>query len=623
MVEVATGKSFSLPAPGILYDLAWQPGGRRLAGAGFDGAIQLWDVRSRKLERTLARHQLDAVALAFNRRGNLLASAGWDGTVRLWDPLEGTRLLTARLAAEALRFSLDDSRLVVSSIQGEAAYGLPEEPVVRVIPPLPEPQETVWAVDFTPDGGTLAAGTEHGVRLVDVRRAEEIARLPGGRINFVRFSPDGRSLYTGGDGGVWRWPVFHRSRRPAGAPVEELSLGPAVELRHIPASYADSVLSPDARTLMVVHDTYLDMIDVTTGKREAALSNNTPMACAAISPDGRYVATGAWVARGVPVTIWDLKARAKVRELPVHTRAYTAFTRDGRWLLTGEEGQVRFWSPSTWQPAATHVREQSWTWCPIAASPDGRTLALATATNRIELFDVALGRSIAVLDSPDEAPIGILRFSPDGAYLVARSRALRMWDLRLLRRRLAAIGLDWDLPAPTRTNSVSSVNVRVESGIRMGEGAATDWRNYLIERVRKDPKDGFGVNELAWLYVMGPKSVRDAEAGLPYAQRAVELEPANRECWNTLGVVLHRLGRNREALDALRHSVTLGRDGGAAFDYFPMAVCSYRLGQEQQAREYYATGLRLQEAHPVGGLALSELEDLRSEAEETLGLNRR
>ncbi|HEX5220448.1 MAG TPA: WD40 repeat domain-containing protein, partial [Verrucomicrobiae bacterium] len=55
---------------------------------------------------------------------------------------------------------------------------------------------------------------------------------------------------------------------------------------------------------------------------------------------------------------------------------------------------------------------------------------------------------------PMPGAINALAFSPDGTQLVAacmRGR-LRMWNLRTVRQELAALGLDWDVPAlPTTT----------------------------------------------------------------------------------------------------------------------------------------------------------------------------
>jgi WD40 repeat protein len=78
-----------LPAPrvqaGALHALAWSADGRRLAAAGDDAIVRIWDAASLELLAALGGHTDAVHALAFSRDGRLLASAGMDGTVRLWD----------------------------------------------------------------------------------------------------------------------------------------------------------------------------------------------------------------------------------------------------------------------------------------------------------------------------------------------------------------------------------------------------------------------------------------------------------------------------------------------------------------------------------------------------------
>ena len=63
-----------------------------------------------------------------------------------------------------------------------------------------------WCVAFSADGKNLAAGLESGeVRLWDVASGWEVARIAGlgGRVRWLGFQPDGRSLVVAG-----RFPKF-------------------------------------------------------------------------------------------------------------------------------------------------------------------------------------------------------------------------------------------------------------------------------------------------------------------------------------------------------------------------------------------------------------------------------
>ena len=68
----------------------------------------------------------------------------------------------------------------------------------------------------------------------------------------------------------------------------------------------------------------------------------------------------------------------------------------------------------------------------------------------MRLVEVETGRVIARLESPDPSKVFWATFSPDGSRLVLVPNgipAVRVWDLRLVRKRLAAMQLSIGLHA--------------------------------------------------------------------------------------------------------------------------------------------------------------------------------
>jgi WD40 repeat protein len=112
-----------------VLSVAWSPDGAKLATAGNDGTVRLWDVAARRqIGEPLFGHNFAVSSVAFNPGGDVLASAGYDRTVRLWD---------------------------VSSHQPIGA-------------PFTGHTDSVYAVAFSPDGRTLASASHDGtVRLWD------------------------------------------------------------------------------------------------------------------------------------------------------------------------------------------------------------------------------------------------------------------------------------------------------------------------------------------------------------------------------------------------------------------------------------------------------------------------
>jgi DNA-binding beta-propeller fold protein YncE len=93
--------------------MAFSPDGRFLA-AGFNGTIQLWDLRTRELVRSIAGFERALHCLAFSPDGQRLAAGTQDGHVWLWDAATGrqTQLIAAGgRGVRAVAFSPDGRRL--------------------------------------------------------------------------------------------------------------------------------------------------------------------------------------------------------------------------------------------------------------------------------------------------------------------------------------------------------------------------------------------------------------------------------------------------------------------------------------------------------------------------------
>ena len=87
---------------------------------------------------------------------------------------------------------------------------------------------------------------------------------------------------------------------------------------------------------------------------------------------------------------------------------------------------------------------------------------LGLGNGTLRLVDMATGRELARLEDPNQQ-FGDTRFTPDGTRVVAAAAdGLRVWDLRLIRERLVAMGLDWDAPRYAAAPSGDRIPLRLQ-----------------------------------------------------------------------------------------------------------------------------------------------------------------
>ncbi len=424
--------------------LAFTPNGDRLASAGYEGDIILWDVTEREQPTEVERfedHLGQIWSVTFSSDGNTLASSGFDSTIRLRD--------------------ISTRRPDIRQRLGQALQGH---------------ENRVYSLAYSPDSQTFASGSDTGqIILWDAVSRQSVSEMSNAHSSFVNslaFSPDNKTLASGSfDGSMRLWNVSERSNvQPWGNPLS--AGGPILSV----------AFNPSGTILASASDSGLVMLwDVSDPGNPQTLG--TPLSAhtgfvnsVIFSPDGQTLATAGATAGGMgSIILWDISNPQAPQQLiaplnhhltPVRT---LAFNPNGQQLASGSEDRsIIMWDITDLtnpqplgDPLSTHTNFIT----SLAYSPDGLTLASAGFDRVLILWDVTTRRRLGEPLSGHVDFINSLVFSPDGQSVLTGSwdHTLFWWDVdfiswqnracRIANRNLTQSEIDLFIPIEFQSNT--------------------------------------------------------------------------------------------------------------------------------------------------------------------------
>ncbi len=426
--------------------VAWSPTGEQLGVACHDGNIHIWDVATGRKNMVCGGHSGKVIHVAFSPRGDMLASSAWEMASRIWDPRTGRQLL--EIEERLGFFSHDGQRLTTC---GPGRYRVATADVLKLLVGHQDRAEIVDVV-FSADGQLLVStGHNDGCYIWSATTGERVFKLPNAiQVRSAFFTPDSRYLLTTGSA-IQFWPIVCKQTQTQ----RIVRIGnPQTMTERASTSPGDRVhLPPSSRTLAKDEiQAFLSVDNRGTEPRPARSASEIRFVTG--SPDGRWVATGAKFENRIQIR--DGASGTNVHEINLQAKAIPCFSPDGAWLVTNiGDGDVQFWETGSWKESHRIDLERRGH-SRIAFSPDMRLMAVVDSYE-VVLVDPNAGNVIARLAAPSREqlaqayPEGAsgLCFSPDGAQLAVGSDGgvIQLWDLRLVRRQLKDLGLDWDHPA--------------------------------------------------------------------------------------------------------------------------------------------------------------------------------
>ncbi len=408
-----------LKHPAAVTGLAVSRDGRRALTACADKAVRVWEVSTGVEQRQLIARGPAVTGVALSADGQRALTVTADNKIRLWRVDDGRELSRRGGAGPLLDLS------ATSLLAWTATFASPG-PTEATAPAGAASAGAASAGALT---GGVAGGSAGGVatsarqeRILSVGGAEAhlwdvddgkllVTFAPQSAVSSVQYSPDGKTLVTGGwDSAARLWNVA------TGATLRKLE---GAHNRFVNAS----AFSPDGQRVATASDDGTARLwNVSTGAALLAFRGHTaPVADIGYAPDGTRIVTAS---ADKTARVWDTRDGSTLFVLAGHTQAVlrAVYSDDGRWLLTGsEDGAARLWDAATGKPVGEPLAGHTSAVTAVAFSRDGTRVFTGSKDRTVKVWDPRTGKEVLSLTGHSQE-VTVVAMSPDNRRLLTAAR---------------------------------------------------------------------------------------------------------------------------------------------------------------------------------------------------------
>jgi eukaryotic-like serine/threonine-protein kinase len=408
--------------------MVFRPDGQILAIACRDGKPRFWDVgracfvsgRFDQLERVLS--------IAYSHDSKVLATGGEDGQLKFWDAALGRQLSVVRVSNSAIvkvALTPDDQTIFTFADDGQ----LDRWNVNDGLNLAHHAGKPLVAAALSPDGRFVAtSGYSQQASIRDAASLKLNHSLEvKGNVLAMAWSPDSRTLLTGGSDKIAQlWD---------GQSGENIGLA-AYQSQQIFAT----AFSPDGSRILTCSRDGACRLQLERHVRSRCLElpHNQEVGVVAVSPDGRFALTGTKTLneQSGEVALWDLLTGKPLERIDHKAIILAAiFSPDGRTVATASADQTaKLVDVATGKMLCPSLQHAGWVHA-VAFSPDGKRLLTGCDDAFARLWEVPSGRYLERRFGHEEGVISVA-FSPSGALALTASAddTAVMWEISSGRR---------------------------------------------------------------------------------------------------------------------------------------------------------------------------------------------